>query len=187
MDSQLQPTLWRTCRVLANRERLEVLRVLVTQGEQRVSNLARTCGMPVARATQQLRAPQARGLLRARRQSRWVFYRPEADPLVPQSAPLLAAVQRAFARGDDAKVLMQAFTALTHERRIRIVGALRAEPLAIESLRTRTAISTPALWRHLRKLRRRGVVGQDEDGRFRLKPLAPGLLRDLMAMARTGS
>ena len=183
MDKTLKPTLWRTCRALANARRLRILERLCTAGEQCVSQVAVACGVSVVQATQHLRGLQARGLLRVRRSSRWVFYTAAADPLVTQAAPALAAVRAAFARGDGVRDLQAAFTAFTHERRIRIACALAAGPADVAALRARTGISAPALQRHLRKLRRRGVIDADDRDRLRLARLAPGLLRDVVRLA----
>ena len=49
-------------------------------------------------------------------------------------------------------------TAFTHPRRVQIVSALSGGQRTLETLRRRTAISTPALLRHLKKLTRRGLV-----------------------------
>lgn len=183
MVTDLKPTLWRTCRVLANPGRIRILDVLRMQGEQCVSQIAAACGMSTVRATQQLRALQARGLLRASRRSRWVFYRAQADPLVAHASRALTAVMKAITRGDSRRAMQAAFTVLTHERRIRIIQALAAGPLEFAALQARTHISTPALWRHLRKLRRRTVVIQDAQGCVQLAHLEPGLLRDFVRLA----
>ena len=59
----LQPTLWRTCRVLANRTRLRMFHLLLHQPGQTVSAIAERLGLTVPVASQNLRALEARGLL----------------------------------------------------------------------------------------------------------------------------
>ena len=44
----LQPTLWRTCRVIANRTRLQILALLLRQPGQTVSAVAAHLGRPLS-------------------------------------------------------------------------------------------------------------------------------------------
>lgn len=124
MHSNLKPTLWRTCRVLANAGRLRVLEHLRQHGAASVASIGNGCGLSRVCATVSLRALQARGLLRAARVSRWVIYYPEADHLVQHAPELLAAVMAAFQRKMAPAALRKQATAFTHERRIRTISPL---------------------------------------------------------------
>jgi len=73
-----RPTLWRTCRVLANRTRLRIFRRLAQQPGQTVSDVARRLRLSLPVTSQYLRALEARGLLSARRVGLRVTYRPSA-------------------------------------------------------------------------------------------------------------
>ncbi len=161
MHRDLMPTLWRTCRVLANTKRLEIVAFLRQHGAADVATVARACGLSRTGATVYLRALQARGLLRATRRSRWVIYHAEADPLVPHAPGLLIAVLAALQHQQAHQAMCKQATAFTHERRIRIVQALAVEPQSALSLCRRCRISLQALGRHLQKLARRGFVRQD--------------------------
>ena len=135
-------------------------------------------------ACEYLRALQARGLIKARRQSRWVRYVPEPDPLVPSARPLMSALRATFADGTckDADMI-RVFTAFTHPRRIVIVRELkRARTLSFEDLARATSISPQALYRHLDKLADRRLVSQAREG-WRLAPGAGRLSDALVKLA----
>ena len=158
-EAALNPTLWRTCRVLANRVRLRMLGVLFRQGELPVSAVAGAVGVSAVLASLYLRSLSARGLLAARREGRWVFYRPAADPSVRVAADLLQALDSAFAsKRDPTKEIFRQATAFTHPRRVQIVRALANGAMAMDALARNTAIGRFALRRHLAKLCRRGFV-----------------------------
>jgi len=154
----LHPTLWRTCRVLASEPRLRILLDLLREPDQTVADVAKNHGLSESYASQCLRALNARGLLAVRRVGRYVIYWGAPDPTVPHSGRLLRAL-REVANREEAPVasIYRDATAFTHPRRIVIMRALVAEQgLPLSLLRELTGISTPALKRHLRKLRSRG-------------------------------
>lgn len=177
----LHPTLWRTCRALANKRRLACLRSVLLRPGDSVGEIAAGVKLPPDQASLCLRALQARGVLHASRDGRWVRYFPWPDPLVPVAAPLLVVMTRALV--DDAcseKELLRTLTAFTHPRRLAILGCLqRAAPLSFSLLMRKSHVSSPALVRHLRKLSDRGLVREERGGWSlapALKPLAAGLL-----------
>jgi DNA-binding transcriptional ArsR family regulator len=136
-----------------------MLDLLNGRGEACVTDVATHCGLPVHMAAHHLRQLQGRGLIRATRRSRWVFYAAKTDPLVRHAAALLEAILPAVRTGGDRVAVRRALTAYTHARRIAIVRALSAGPRSPAELSSVCGISRPALARHLAKLRRRGVVG----------------------------
>jgi DNA-binding transcriptional ArsR family regulator len=178
----LTPTLWRTCRVLANDGRLRLLAAVLARGRLSVSQAASQAAIPAPKASLGLRALQSRGLLAAARESRWVFYTPEPDPLVEHAAAVLAATRRALARSDAAEAMLRAFTAFTHPRRLAIVAALARRPMTTEALAGSCRFSFAAASRHLRKLARRGVLTEGPDGVWCLARCDNGLLRDLATL-----
>ena len=184
MTRHLSPTLWRTCRALANHRRLRVLQRLLDGRARTVSAVADAEGLSEVSASQCLRALNARGLLRVRRVSRWVEYRLGADPAVPETAPLVRALRRQLRGGRAAVTATFAdLTAFTHPRRLLIVRALPAKDgAALGALRAATGISEPALFRHLLKLVHRGVVGRD-DGLYRRLVTGTPVLRTLTMLA----
>jgi predicted transcriptional regulator len=162
----LHPTLWRTCRTLANTRRLACLKTVFANPGSSVEEIADNAHIPHDQASLCLRALQARGLLCAERHSRWVKYRPEPDSSVPAAAPILAAMRCAFF--DDKltdAAIMNVLTAFTHPRRLAILHRLQRAPTqSPEVLSIATQVSLPALWRHLRKLRHRNMVLSTREG-----------------------
>jgi DNA-binding transcriptional ArsR family regulator len=184
MNGELQPTLWRTCRVLAGRRRLALLGWVHAKRSAGVTELARLTGLPVAVASQELRRLQSRGLLQARRSGRDVGYRFEADLSVQDAVRLVPALRDGFrrdAKGFPARCFRLA-TGFTHVRRIDIVRSLAAGACAFDGLSRRTGIQKSALARHLAKLVRRGLVDRTR-GLYRLPVKPMGLARHLLDLA----
>jgi DNA-binding transcriptional ArsR family regulator len=144
---------------LANPVRLRLLGILFRRGELPVSVVAAEAKVSQAVASAYLRALNARGLLAARRQSRWVYYRPAADASVHGAPDLLGALASVFAKNrSPTETVFHLATAFTHPSRVRIAGLLASGPMTTETLAQRTGISRFALARHLAKLVRRGFV-----------------------------
>lgn len=178
--SQLQPTLWRTCRVLACETRLEMLRLLFEKGELCVSELARLTGTTSHNASTQLRALNARGLITPRREKLRVLYRAEANAETASAPVLLEALRAAFTKKTPIRTVFHVCTAFTHPRRIEIVRSLTKAPQqTFGKLLVGTGMSSSALANHLEKLSARGFVKKREGlyGLVRLKdPLRRALL-----------
>ena len=179
----LQPTLWRTCRVIANRTRLRLLGLLVQQPGLTVSAVAQRLGQPLSLVSQYLRALEARGLLIARRVGRRVEYRPR-HPTDESVAPKLARAIRSTFQHETAPVetVFRLATAFTHARRIEIVRALKNAPQTRAQLKAATGISADALRRHRAKLEARGFV-TSRLGAYRWVPRSDALGRELERLA----
>jgi DNA-binding transcriptional ArsR family regulator len=152
-----RPTLWRTCRVLANRPRLKIIAVLIARPWLTVEAVAEAASLQAATASQYLRALEARGILQARRQGRHVRYRLAVKP------PLIGAVVAALARtfkyqSKPAETVFRLATAFTHPRRIEIYHAIFGAPKTLLQIRAATRIPLWALQRHIRKLENRDFV-----------------------------
>ncbi len=83
--------------------------------------------------------------------------------------------------------LDQTFAALADPTRRRVVELLRERPRRAGELSTAFGMSPPAMSRHLRVLRRRGLIEEDrveEDARVRVYRLAPDRFRELSAWVR---
>ena len=159
--SPLQPTLWRTCRAIANRTRLQMFGLLLQQPGQTVSAIAKHLGQPLSLTSEYLRVLEGRGLLTARRVGRWVEYRPSPAAAPNATAGLVAALRATFKReSQPVETVFRLATAFTHPRRIEVLRLLHAGPRTSGQLRTTTRISGWALLRHLRKLEARGFVAQ---------------------------
>ena len=180
-EQGLNPTLWRTCRILAGSTRLALLRRVLKDPGQTITRLAEAENLSLARASQELRRLQSRGLLQAERTGPWVRYRPLPDPQVPSARPILQAVSEMVSRypaAFDEQILATA-AGLSQARRIDVVRALRAGPAELARLRVLVPMPSISLWRHLRELEARGWVEQ-EGRRWKLaandSPLAKCLL-----------
>ncbi len=182
------PTLWRTCRTLANDKRLRCLIAVLTEPKLTVGEIAARTGIAENRAGECLRALQARGLIEARRHSRWVRYVPVPDPLVPSARPMLSALRAALIKAHlDPTNAFRVLTGFTHPRRLVILRALSvAGPLSIEELARATDIPPRALYRHLDKLLARGFVAQQGDGWLLAAKPGP-LARALLELAVRGA
>jgi DNA-binding transcriptional ArsR family regulator len=158
MFMKLRPTLWRTCRVLANETRLQLLWLLFKEQELYVQQIAERTGMSISNASTQLRALSARGLIAPRRKNMMVFYRAEANSAVDAAPVLLDTLRVCREQGVLFKTMIRQATAFTHERRIEIIRALRGKALEFHELMETTGMSASALSRHLEKLEARGFV-----------------------------
>jgi DNA-binding MarR family transcriptional regulator len=181
--ANLRPTLWRTCRVLANRRRLRILGCLLQQPGQTVSAVSHRLRLSLSATSQCLRALEARGILVARRKGSYVSYHPGAGETAGQVAPLAAALRVVFEREPDPTgFVFRAATAFTHPRRVALVQALAGGAQTLPQLHDRTKISVPALLRHLAKLEARGFL-VCSDGVYTLVPQRAALPRALAGMA----
>jgi len=166
-----------------NERRLVCLAVVLKSPGLSVGKIAVKAGVPENQASINLRAMQARGLLAARRDGRWIRYFPEPDPLVKHAAAVLDAVRRELKSGDGRKteLLRVTLRAFTHSRRLAILKHLTfQEEATCEEIVAKTRISQPAVSRHLEKLRCSGLVCATKSGTWRLMAR-----RRLSALART--
>lgn len=154
-----QLTLWRTCRVLANYKRLEILALLARRRCLTVSDAARQVKVSLPTASQYLRALEAHGLLACRRLGRQVEYRlvagrsdAPADRIVTALRPLLVR------SGSRLERVFKLATAFTHPRRVEIFRAVAKGADSAAKIQAATRISIPALQRQMEKLEARGLV-----------------------------
>ena len=159
MSLSSQPTLWRTCRVLANRKRLQTLALLIRQPNQTVSTVAERMSLSVPTASQYLRALEARGLLTCRRVGRRVEYRPSAETSEGAGQEIVKALRLVFRRkAQPIEATFKVATGFTHPRRIKVFRALTKGPDSFANLQAVTDMPARALSRHLAKLEARGFV-----------------------------
>jgi DNA-binding transcriptional ArsR family regulator len=157
-QTSLHPTLWRTCRVLANRTRLRIFALLASESPQTVSSVALKLELSLPVASQYLRALEARGLCSVRRAGRRVEYRTNVAGAVAGSdlvEPLRSALKGG---GVSVESVFRLCTAFTHPRRVEIFRTLTVETRTFQQLQAVTWISSSALLRHLGKLEARGFV-----------------------------
>lgn len=180
----LRPTLWRTCRVIAGKTRLQLLWLLFQNENQCVAVLADAVGISPQNASTQLRALSARGLISPHRKNLKVFYRPEVNEDVAHAGTLLTALRKCAEEGMSHEVVIHQATALTHLRRIIILRALDERKRSFDELQKETGISSSALSYHLAKLETRGFV-KDVYGTYRLNHPGNSFGRVLLKVARS--
>lgn len=157
---RLNPTLWRTCKMLAGHKRIQLLRQLFEQPGRSVTTLGRSVGIKRAYASQELRRIQSRGLLQAERHGLPLVYRLDPDPQVSSAAPLLQAIQSAFAAYPPVRDLDMCVIAngLAHGRRIAIVRLLQEGPCTTTQLQLQMHLSSSTSKQHLRPLLQAGFI-----------------------------
>ncbi len=161
----LQPTLWRTCRILASDTRLRILAQLHLKQPQSVSELAEQCALTMPVASQSLRALEARGLLKVKRIRRRVEYSIPARSEAGTLANLINELQAALRREPLPTVTIRKLaTAFTHPSRIQIYRVLQSGPKTQAQIQCDVRLSASALSRHLAKLEKRGYVHFDGMG-----------------------
>ncbi len=177
------PTVWRTCRILANSHRLRCLKAVFEEPDSAVSEVAERMKLSVCHASEHLRALQARGLLRASRVSRWVRYAAAPDPLVEGSRLLVDALRQVLVvERQKEPALIRTLTAFTHPRRLAILCLLLdRSPLYAEDIAAMTRMSLSAFSRHMNKLRLRGFTVCDAGKWSILKP-CDSLAQTLLAL-----
>ena len=181
--SALQPTLWRSCRVLANRRRLRILGLLVREPDLTVSTVARQLKLTLPAASQSLRALEARSLLSVRRVGSRAQYRLAVESPARPLHGLVGALRNGFRRDPEfAETVFRLATAFTHPRRIGVFRALQADGMTPRQLRAVLAISRFSLMRHLTKLESRGFLVRRE-GRYEVVPPRGALARVLVRLA----
>lgn len=166
-----------------NERRLACLAAVLKTPGLSVVEAAREVGLPGNQTSINLRTLQARGLLTARRDGRWIRYFPEADPLVQHAAMVLNAVRRECQspKGLKAKRLIATLRAFTHSRRLKILKSLmHLREATCDEIVTQVHISQPAVSRHLVTLLNAGLVRVTENRGWKLAPKS-----SLSLLART--
>ena len=159
------PTLWRTCRVLANDTRLRLFAQLLRKQPQSVSRLAELVTVTLPVASQSLRALESRGLLRVRRVRRRVEYRIPSAAEAGAMGGLVEALQACLGRENmTIEQVIKLATAFTHPSRIEIYRSLKSGQKSQVQIQAPLRLSIPALSRHLAKLVARGYVTLDDVG-----------------------
>ena len=183
----LNPTLWRTCKMLAGPTRIRLLRQLLATPDEGVSALGRHVGIREATASQELRRIQSRGLLQSNRRGPLLVYRMVADPQVSTAAPILKALQTALRERppeQDAEICHLAF-GLAHPRRILLLQTLLKSPCSLSELQFDSRISAHPFHEHLRTLLHSGFAVRAES---RLRSAVPDhpLARALVRLLQQG-
>ncbi len=165
-----QPILWRTCRVIANQRRLELLWCLFSHGPRCLFELANDVGISNPQASIHLYALASHGLIRQYRSKMRLISVPEGNAKVASAEDLLESLRTCHHAEMPIQTVFKQVTAFTHARRIEIMQTLPENGFSIEQLAEQTHISESALTRHLNKLTARGFVRKKEDHFFKGMP-----------------
>jgi len=170
MTGDLNPTLWRTCRVLANIRRLNIIQHLSCKAPLTLTQLATVCKMSLPSCSQYTRQITARGLCRETQKGRYAYFDLYPDPAIPFSSILLQGIVASLKYAKkDYKEQMADLTAYTHVRRIKIVNFIASKgSVRLCDMQHELHISESALLRHINKLLRRNVVSLSDDERYHL-------------------
>lgn len=165
---ELRPTLWRTARALANKNRLLFFRaVWLSKGKKGVSELAKDVGLSISTASVYLRALNARGLISVRRITSRVYYGNGADRSLPEAQLLQTAFAKIFSRknlpDDWPADLIPTLHAYSHLRRIAILQCLAEAHRGFTDISSYTGIPEMSLARHLRVLSRAQIISCEKN------------------------
>jgi DNA-binding transcriptional ArsR family regulator len=183
----LNPTLWRTCRMLAGSTRVRLVRELHDRPGQSVGQLANSVGIGESDASQELRRIQSRGLLKSERLGARVIYRLEPDPQVTSAAPLLKALIRTMDLHPPQRdeTIGRIAAGLAWPRRVAIAQSLMASPKTATELVVDLGWSSFAVFNHAGLMRKAGWI-RSVEGRMHLTvpehPLADALARLLKSI-----
>lgn len=151
----LQPTLWRTCRILSNPTRVKLLEGVLSATPRPVSKMAEAFGISESRASQELRRLQSRGLITRTYAKNCVVYVPRPDPSIPWASGILSAVQKSLKTTSRDKFVRIAVIAhaFAHDRRIQLFRILSKSPASISGVLMLSGMtSTHSAYLHLQAL-----------------------------------
>lgn len=179
----LNPTLWRTCRMLSGDIRIRLLRALHDQPGRNVTELAKAVDIGLSDASQELRRIQSRGLLQPEHHGAALVYRLGADPQVASAAPLLKALKATFVSQPTVQdaTIRAIVGGFAHPKRITILQSLLKAPKSVYALQKEIRTSYSNLQRHLQTLFDSGLVSR-KDRNLHFTALAHPLARTLIKL-----
>lgn len=164
-------TLWKTCRVLANQTRLNIIHRLYQGSKLCVQELALVEKITEPSASQHLKLLHEYGFLQQERKSKWVYYKTTEPRNDFHAAILNKSLRNEVIKSKlDHSRVIRTVTAFTHPRRIDIVKMLMNEPKKPEQLVWECDISSQALYRHVLKLVDRQIIEQKNNACRILRP-----------------
>ena len=182
--SIIPPTLWRTCRIIANESRLQLLREIFKVPRQDVSTLAASIGLTLGSTSNQLTLLCNEGFITPHRRGQRVLY----DDVIPYAPfhikQLQTALKKELLSGSPSHAIYREATGLSHQRRIELVKRLSKAPRSMEQLIDETVMSYSALSRHLKKLIARGYVSYSSK-QYRLETPPGKLAKTLIKIITT--
>jgi len=160
-------SLWLTCRVIANENRLRLLWEIFSDPSLCVNDLAKTISISPATASNQLRILCDEGFISAHRSGQQVFYGADSTHAFPHILQLQTALRKCWHKAVPFKSIIHQATGFTHQRRIELIKRIAVGEISPTKLLDETVMSYPALCRHLHKLEARGYI-DFSNGKYRL-------------------
>ena len=159
---ELRPTLWRTCRVLANEDRLRLFKAVIEhEGRYSVRQYARMFNLQDDVASVYLRQMNARGLLGVRRAEIKVFYNLDQNRSLPQAMELQRMLVEylggTLEEGWEDR-LVRIFKGFTHPNRLAMISQLAKGGATLDELKTSAGCVVKSLAHHLRFLYGAGLI-----------------------------
>ena len=190
MGTELQPTLWRTARALANPDRLTLMRLVANaKGAKGVVDLANEANISIPTASLYLRALNARGLISVVRSGPFVYYGTGSDRSLPVAITIQRSFRNLFAlrklpRDWTARLLplLKAYSNPRRELIVQIIGA--RQPIRYVELHQCTGICETSFLRHLGILLSAGIVIRNPDGSYSLAKPANSLAAAFLSASR---
>lgn len=186
--TKLRPTYWRTCRALANEDRLRLFKLVAENGGNlTVRQCARALDLQDDVASVYLRHMNSRGLLGVRREQIKVFYNLNQDRSLPQSVELQTALAK-YVTDDPLPGwedrLVRIFKGFSHFNRLALIIRLAEGDATLDELIKSAGTVVKSIYHHLRFLYGAGLVDTIRSGRdktvYHLKPQTHPITRVLL-------
>ena len=197
-ERSVRPTYWRTCRALANEDRLRLFKAVVEHdGRYTVREYARLMGLPDDVTSVYLRQLNARGLLGVERAEIKVFYNTSMERSLPESEELHRAL-KAYVTGPMPsgweEGLVRIFKGFTHFNRLAMIVRLAQGEATLSELTSAAGTVVKSQYHHLRFLYAAGLIDTrtrcHQETLYRLlpqkHPVAQVLLRHVLDGAKDG-
>ncbi|MBC8205690.1 MAG: winged helix-turn-helix transcriptional regulator [Kiritimatiellaeota bacterium] len=157
--------LWMTCRVIANENRLHLLKLILKDPAQCVKDLAAETGLTPSATSTQLKRLCEEHLISAHRTGLMVHYSFGSKYAPAHILSVQAALKKSLSVGTPYQSIIRQATGCTHQRRIELIQRIATTPSSVEELVQKSRMSSSAIARHIRKLEARGYV-VFKDGRY---------------------
>jgi len=193
-EVKLKPTYWRTCRALANEDRLRLFKAVAENGGKlSVRQYARMLGLQDDVASVYLRHMNSRGLLGVERRDIKVMYNLKTDRSLPQAAALQKALVAYVTHNppegwEDG--LVRIFKGFTHFNRLAMIIRLSEGEATLDELNRSAGTVVKSLYHHMRFLYAAGLVQERrlDTGRrvYSLRPQTHPVSRVLLRQVLEG-
>ncbi len=155
---------WKTCRILANKTRLRILRWLLVKSELCEFEIALFLDLTRPSASRHIRLLSESGFIKTIPRSKWIVCSlRDPKPKEPLHDVQKVLIKNLTSGEKQIDKIYRSATAFTHERRCCIIRLLQNKSMSLEELVDTANISAVALLRHLKKLINRGLIAERND------------------------